>query len=92
MVRLDVLRRERAVSALASDRGALSGRNKRYRVRRARRRHLDPAMDSSVEEIDAFLEPEFIEVELECSVLIGHRDEYGRDLGDANRVWGGRHD
>jgi hypothetical protein len=48
-------------------------------------------MDLSVGEIDTFLEPELIEVELKCSILIGHRDEYGRDLGDASRVCGGRH-
>src|ERR1022692_775036 len=91
VVRLDVLRRECAVSAVASDRVALTGRNKRDRVRRTRRRHFDPTMDLPVGEIDTFLEPEFVEVELKCSVLIGHRDENGRDLGDASRVCGGRH-
>jgi hypothetical protein len=43
---------------------------------------------TSVGEIDTFLEPEFVEVELKCSVLIGHRDENGCDLGE---VCGGRH-
>jgi hypothetical protein len=92
VIRLNVCSRERAVSPVASGRLALTGWNKGYRVRLARRCDFDPAVNSAVREIDAFLEPEFVEVELKCSVLIGHGDENRRDLGDASPVWGARHD
>jgi hypothetical protein len=64
VVRLNVRRRERAVCLIAADQLALSRWNKCDGVGRPRRGHLNPAMTSPVGEIDTFLEPEFVEIEL----------------------------
>lgn len=49
----------------------LTRANERNRRRRTRRRHLDPALAPSVRGVDALLESELLEVELQCPVLVG---------------------
>src|SRR5207248_8803138 len=48
------------------------------------RRHLDPTVAVAERHVDALLEAERLDVELDRTVLIGHRDNDRADLVDAS--------
>ena len=88
MVSLDVLCRKRAMSLVTASGLAFARGDQRDRVYCARRGDFDPAPALAIREVRSLLEPELVEVELQRSLLIANRDEYGTNLADSGRVVG----
>jgi len=82
VVSLDVLCRKRAMSLVTASGLAFARGDQRDRVYCARRGDFDPAPALAVREVRSLLEPELVEVELQRSLLIANRDEYGTNLAD----------
>src|SRR6266496_4266936 len=82
VVGFEIVRGEHDARLDVSRRLARAWRHQRDRRARAGGRDLEPAVAVPERDVGALLEAERLDVELECPVLVGHRDDHASHLRD----------